>query len=566
MPDVPADDILTAAPHPPSASGDAGGYRPVTAGQAQVAGAVAAGVALGVGEIITGLGGAGQSLAGSVGSAFVDRAGGDVARTAIDIFATADKPALIVGIVIISLLIGAGLGSASRRRPWIGPVGFAGFGLVGIWAATGDPLASVTLAVAAAVLAVAAGSVTLGALLRVAATGHLVPPTGVARADRRPDRQPDRRPDQPTDPHATRRAFFGYAGAAGAFAVTTAVAGRSLRGRSTVDAARAQIQLPVPTNQAVPATAPAALQGPGTASFPVDGLSPYLVPNADFYRIDTALVVPQIDVASWKLKVTGLVDTPYELTYDELLALPQVEEAVTLACVSNEVGGDLVGNALWQGIPLRQILARAGVQDGATQLVGKSVDGFTVGFPTAALDGDRTALLALGMNGEPLPTLHGYPARLVVAGLYGYVSATKWLSEIHLTTLEDFDAYWVPRGWAKEAPIKVQSRVDVPRSRARLSPGPTPIAGVAWAPGPGRGIARVEVQIDDGPWVEATLGEVLSGNTWREWMVQWDAVPGDHLVRVRATDGTGETQTDEQTDVLPDGATGWHIRRFKVSD
>jgi DMSO/TMAO reductase YedYZ molybdopterin-dependent catalytic subunit len=542
---------------PPEPAAD----NPVTAGRAQLAGAVAAGVALGVGEIVTGIGGAGQSLVGSVGSSFVDRAGGDVARTAIDIFATADKPALIVGIVALSLLIGSWLGSASRRRPWIGPVGFAMFGLVGIWAAASDPLASVALATVAAVLAVAAGSLTLAALLRVSATGRLIPATGVARAStNRPTR-----PDRPTDPHASRRAFFGYAGAAGAFAVTTAAAGRSLRGRSTVDAARARIQLPVPTNQAVPAAAPAALQGPGTASFPVDGLSPYLVPNGDFYRIDTALVVPQIDVATWKLKVTGLVDNPYELTYDELLAMPQVQEAVTLSCVSNEVGGDLVGNALWQGIPLGQILARAGVQAGATQLVGRSVDGFTVGFPTAALTDDRTALLALGMNGEPLPTLHGYPARLVVAGLYGYVSATKWLSEIHLTTLEEFDAYWVPRGWAKEAPIKVQSRVDVPRSGARLAPGTTPIAGVAWAPGPGRGITRVELQVDDGPWVDATLGEVLSDNTWREWMVQWDAVPGDHLVRVRATDGTGETQTDRKADVLPDGATGWHTRRFKVS-
>jgi DMSO/TMAO reductase YedYZ molybdopterin-dependent catalytic subunit len=528
------------------------------AGQAQVAGAVAAGVALGVGELITGFSTKGQSLVGSVGAEFVDQAGGDVARTAISIFNTGDKPALVVGIVLISLLIGAGLGSASRRRPWAGPAGFGLFGLIGIWSAARDPLASTALAVLAVLLAVAAGSLALWGLLRVAATGRLIPTTGAARASAR-------RPDQPTDPHASRRAFFGYAGAAGAFAVTTGVAGRSLRGRSSVDIARAQIELPAPTNTAVPAASPASLQAPGTASFPVDGLSPYLVPNGDFYRIDTALTVPHIDVATWKLQVTGMVDNPFELSFDDVLAMPQVEQAVTLSCVSNEVGGDLVGNALWQGVPLRDLLSRAGVQSDATQIVGKSVDGFTVGFPTAALDGGRVALLAVGMNGEPLPTVHGYPARLVVAGLYGYVSATKWLSEIRLTTLQDFDAYWVPRGWAKEGPIKTQSRIDVPKSGAKLSTGTIPIAGVAWAPGPGRGVTKVEVQVDDSPWVEATLGPALSDNTWREWMLQWDAIPGDHLVRVRATDGSGQTQTDQRAPVDPDGATGWHSRKIKVS-
>ena len=223
--------------------------------------------------------------------------------------------------------------------------------------------------------------------------------------------------------------------------------------------------------------------------------------------------------------------------------MPQVQEAVTLSCVSNEVGGNLVGNAIWQGVPLRTLLDRAGVQTGATQIVGTSVDGFTAGFPTAALDDGRTALVAVGMNGEPLPAVHGFPARLVIAGLYGYVSATKWLSEIRLTTLEDFDGYWIPRGWSKEGPIKTQSRIDVPKSGANLSAGTMAIAGVAWAPGPNRGITKVEVQIDDGDWVEAKLGDVLSDETWREWMIEWDAVPGSHTAQVRATDGTGETQT-----------------------
>jgi len=313
---------------------------------------------------------------------------------------------------------------------------------------------------------------------------------------------------------------------------------------------------------AVAADAPAAFQRPGVPSYPIDGLSPYIVPSGDFYRIDTALVVPQVDVAHWKLSVTGKVDHPFTLTFDELQAMEQVEEAVTLSCVSNYVGGDLVGNARWQGVPLRALLDRAGVQSAGTQIVGRSVDGFTVGFPTAALDDGRTALVAVGMNGQPLPTVHGFPARLVVAGLYGYVSATKWLTEIELTGLEDFDAYWVPLGWAKEAPIKTQSRIDVPKAAATIRAGTTPIAGVAWAPD--RGIRKVEVQVDDGPWRQAQLASVLSKDTWCEWMLPWDATVGPHVLRVRATDGTGATQTGHESDPEPDGATGWHSRKVDV--
>jgi DMSO/TMAO reductase YedYZ molybdopterin-dependent catalytic subunit len=519
-----------------------------TPGEARMAGAVAAGMALGVGELVTGFGTSTQSLVGSVGNAFVRQAGGGLARTAIRIFSTADKPALIIGIVTISLLIGAVVGATARRRPWVGPAGFGVVGLVGVLAAARDPLASTLRATVGATVGVAAGSATLLLLLRLAANGHVAI-----------------RPDRPTSPQASRRAFFGWAAAAGAFAAGAAVAGRSLRSTTVSDTARATVHLPKPTNQAVPGGAPAAMRGPGVASFDVEGLSPYLVPNADFYRIDTALVVPQVDPATWRLKVAGMVDQPFELGFDDLLALPQVEEAVTLSCVSNEVGGKLVGNALWQGVPLRMLLDRAGIQAGATQVVGRSVDGFTVGFPTAALADDRVAMVAVGMNGEPLPVLHGFPARLVVAGLYGYVSATKWLSEIHLTTLEDVDGYWIPRGWSKEAPIKTESRIDVPRSGALLPAGTTPIAGVAWAPGPGRGVTRVEVRVDEGDWRDARLGEVLSGDTWRQWVIDWDASSGDHTIQVRATDGTGETQTDEQAPPEPDGATGWHTRRVRVS-
>jgi DMSO/TMAO reductase YedYZ molybdopterin-dependent catalytic subunit len=228
---------------------------------------------------------------------------------------------------------------------------------------------------------------------------------------------------------------------------------------------------------------------------------------------------------------------------------------VTLSCVSNEVGGGLVGNARWQGVLLADLLARAGVQSGATQVIGRSVDGFTAGFPTeVALDG-RNAMVAVAMNGEPLPAAHGFPARLVIPGLYGYVSATKWLSAIELTSFDDVDGYWIPRGWAKEGPIKTQSRIDVV--------SPKVIAGVAWAPT--RGIERVEVKIDDEAWRDATLAAPLSADCWRQWFVPWNVPPGRHVIAVRATDGTGATQTAERTDVAPDGASGYHTIQVDVA-
>ena len=240
---------------------------------------------------------------------------------------------------------------------------------------------------------------------------------------------------------------------------------------------------------------------------------------------------------------------------------------MTLSCVSNEVGGDLVGNAIWLGVPLLEILERAGVQEGATQIVGRSVDGFTAGFPTeVALDG-RPAIVAIGMNGEPLPAVHGFPARLVVPGLYGYVSATKWLGEIELTTLEAFDAYWIPRGWAKEAPVKTQSRIDVPRGGRTIAAGQVAIAGVAWAGI--RSVGRVEVRMrasgaEPGEWREARLGTALSQSSWRQWVYEWDAAPGDYRIEVRATDGAEATQTSERRPPAPDGATGHHAVSVKV--
>ncbi|MGH9135649.1 MAG: molybdopterin-dependent oxidoreductase [Acidimicrobiales bacterium] len=261
--------------------------------------------------------------------------------------------------------------------------------------------------------------------------------------------------------------------------------------------------------------------------------------------------------------MAGLVDHPFELTYDELLSLQLVEADVTLTCVSNIVGGDLIGNARWLGVPLIDLLERAGVRSEATQVVGRSADRFTVGFPTAALLDGRSALVAIGMNGEPLPVEHGFPARLVVAGLYGYVSATKWLTEIELSTFDAFDAYWIRQGWAREGPIKNHARIDVPRPYAEIAAGRTMIAGVAWAPT--RGIRTVEVQVDDRPWRTTTLAAASSDETWRQWTIEWDAAPGAHLIRVRATDGSGARQTATAREPFPDGATGLHTVAVRIA-
>jgi DMSO/TMAO reductase YedYZ molybdopterin-dependent catalytic subunit len=314
----------------------------------------------------------------------------------------------------------------------------------------------------------------------------------------------------------------------------------------------------------LPRPARAAPRVPAAADLGIDGLSPFVTPNGDFYRIDVNLIVPQVTAEGWTLTIKGLVDAEVELTYGELLAMPLVEEDITLACVSNEVGGRLVGNARWLGTPLLPLLERAGIDGNADQIVARAVDGFTVGFPVESLRDGRAALLAVGMNGEPLPIRHGFPARLVVAGLYGYVSATKWLSEIELTRFDAFDPYWIQRGWAVEAPIKTQARIDTPRGLAKVSGSTIPVAGVAWAQT--RGIAKVEVRIDDGEWNECELSEEVSANTWRQWLYRWEgAAPGRHQLTVRATDATGEIQPEQRVPPFPDGATGWHSIAVNVT-
>ena len=525
---------------------------------AGVAGAVAAAVALGTTELVGALAGSGPSLVTAVGSRLIDLLAGSLKNLAVAVFGTNDKPALIVGIVVVCLLAGALIGRAAVRRGWIGPAGFAGFAVIGFVAAVGIPLTSTAGLAVAAVAGAAAGIATLVVLLRLlpapGAAGYPDAAGDAGYADGAAAGTAGSRRGYGWEPVAGRRRFVLAAAGAAGFAGLATVAGRQLRSSRALAQARTQVKLPAPVSSVpVPATQP----------FRVPGLSPYLTANADFYRIDTALLVPLVDVTTWQLEVTGMVDHPFTLGFTDLIGLGLVEEPVTLACVSNPVGGDLVGNAVWRGVPLPLLLHRAGIQPGATQIVGRSVDGFTVGFPTAAALDGRVAMVAVGMNGAPLPIEHGFPARLLVAGLYGYVSATKWLTSIELTRLEDFDAYWVPRGWSKQAPIKTESRIDVPAPGTRAPAGPLSIAGVAWAPT--RGISRVEVQVDGGPWQDAQLGRVASADTWVQWRHQWTATPGRHRISARATDGTGATQTAEPLPPPPDGATGYPARDIEIT-
>jgi DMSO/TMAO reductase YedYZ molybdopterin-dependent catalytic subunit len=437
-------------------------------------------------------------------------------------------------VVAVALVVAAGTGILAARRRRSGNAVFVAFGLLAGAAALRDPLASQALAAGNAAVGVAAGLVALQGLLALAAGS-------VAQGG----------PDHPAanlrTPEWTRRRFLiASAGTLGGVVVAGG-AGRLLLDGQHADAVVSSSKIPAPL-RAVP---------PLAADQVLPGLTPLVVPNADFYRIDTALLVPRVDVATWKLDVTGMVAHPLTFTYDELLAMPLFEQYVTIACVSNKVGDHLVGNALWTGARLKDVLEAAGIQPGATQIVGRSVDGFSVGFPTSwALAPEREPMIAVGMNREPLPADHGFPARLIVPGLYGYVSATKWLSSIELTTREAVDGYWVPLGWAKDAPILTQSRIDVPMSGATVKPGTVDVAGVAWAPD--RGVTAVEVRVDDGAWQAARTSRPISTATWVQWTLPWTATPGRHSLEVRATDGTGDVQTAQISDPAPDGARGYH--------
>ena len=358
----------------------------------------------------------------------------------------------------------------------------------------------------------------------------------------------------------SRRTFLAWSGVAAAGAALTAIGARVLtRGPSTAPTLPADLTLP-PATRSIPAGAPTS--APATAGFVSDGISPLITPTREFFRIDVADNAPRIDVDTWRLEVRGRVREPLTLTYEDLRAMPQVSAPVTLACVSNRVDGGLIGTAIWQGVELSTLLEAAGVEPGAGQIVGRSVDGFTAGFPTATLDDGRAALVAIGMNGEPLPVDHGFPARLIVAGLFGYVSATKWLSAIELTDWEGFNGYWVPRGWSKEGPVVPSSRFDTPASSATVAAGDVTIGGVAWAPMVG--VGAVEVRVDDGPWQRAELGEDIGDASWRQWRWTWNATRGAHVITVRTIGRDGRVQDPTPRSPIPAGATGLAERTITV--
>ena len=484
----------------------------------------------------------------AVGSEVIDRAPKWLKIYAIETFGTNDKLALRIGIITILGVAALALGAGSVRRWWIGTAGIGLFGIIGAAAAANRPRESGGSAVPS-VLGAIVGALVLYRLIRP----RTVQPIGVTR--------PVEVPGRSQVPLGWDRRRFLIAGGA---TVTTAVVAGAIgvqREGERVSDLREAAAVPLPG---------AALD---STEIPPDAElfdeTPFVTPNDEFYRIDTALSFPRIDVAKWSFQITGMVDTPLKVTYDDLLAMPQVERVITLACVSNEVGGDLIGNAVWRGVLLRDLLDEAGVQPAAEQIFSTSVDGWTCGFPVGAAFDGRDAMVAVGMNGETLPLEHGFPARLVIPGLYGYVSATKWLERIKLTSWDE-EGYWVPRGWSREAPIKTQSRIDVVRAAAgtgntSAATGTTReyvIAGVAWAQY--RGVEKVEVSIDDAAWQEANLGANVSDDAWRQWLLEWDAEPGDHIIKVRATDKTSETQTEEKARPDPNGATGYHTIRVSI--
>lgn len=364
-------------------------------------------------------------------------------------------------------------------------------------------------------------------------------------------------PENPAAPKGIdRRRFFALAAVAGVSAVVVGVASRAVTmAVGSVESIRNALKLPAPKST---------VTVPQGAELDIKGLSELFTPNKDFYRVDTALTVPTIDPETWRLVIDGMVDQRVELSFQDILDMGLDEYAITLTCVSNEVGGELVGNAMWLGVPLRDVLKKAGVRSGADMVLSKSVDGYTASTPLAALTDDNLdAILAVGMNGEPLPLEHGFPVRMVVPGLYGYVSATKWLTELKVTTFADDEAYWTPRGYSAEAPIKFSSRLDTPSIGEAVPAGKIPIAGVAWAQSVG--IERVEVKIDEGDWMPATMSTPINDDTWVQWFMEWDATPGTHYVAVRAVNKNGDLQIEERAPIAPDGSTGWQRSLIRVT-
>jgi DMSO/TMAO reductase YedYZ molybdopterin-dependent catalytic subunit len=568
------------------------------AGLGAIAGVLAAGAALGVGQLVAGLTGANGSPVVAVGQLQIDFTPPWLKNFAINEFGSDDKLVLVSGILVVLGIFAAVIGVAATRRLAYGMAGLVVFAVIGLTAAATRPTAtasSLLPTLAATAAAAIALRVLIGRIGPAAAAAPLAPAGPPTWADVWPESEaagPDASagPDLPVVPdlppgmgrpgstggvirpsaaegreaaegrdwlarpprHSVpvepkRRSFLAASVATAGAAAVAGLAGRALAERSSVTTARNALKFPKPT-VAGPALPPG-------VNLNIPGLASFITPNNDFYRVDTAIVLPEVDPSSWQLRIHGMVSREITLTFDELLRRPLIEDYITLCCVSNPVGGPYIGNALWLGASLASLLREAGIKAGADQLFCTSVDGFTCGTPVQTVMDGRDALLAVAMNGQALPVPHGFPVRMVVPGLYGYVSATKWVTDINVTTFAGNYAYWVPRGWSQQAPIKTESRIDVPNGTSQIRPGPTAVAGVAWAQH--KGIEAVEVRVDQGPWYQARLAAVPDLDTWRQWVWEWDATSGNHVIEVRATDKTGYTQTAVQAQPEPNGASGY---------
>ncbi|WP_410638231.1 molybdopterin-dependent oxidoreductase [Amycolatopsis sp. lyj-346] len=502
---------------------------------ATLIGLLALAAALGAGHLVAGFVGYTASPFIAVANYVIDHSPTAVVKWAERTLGTWDKPVLKLGLAVVLVLFALLAGQLSRRTPRAGQVLVVLLGAAGVAAVyVRSDLGQVSLL--APVAALVAGLAVFTFLHRAA----------LSRESAHQGAELSR---ESSALGASRRKFLragvGVAAGSGIAAVVGQVAGTS----SDAEDSRAAVGPLVPARTVPPL--------PADADFAKLGSPPFLTPNADFYRIDTALVVPQIRTGDWSLRVHGMVDREVTFSYADIRNRPLVERQVTLTCVSNEVGGPLISTATWIGVDLADLLAEAGVQAGAEQMFATSVDGWTCGTPAnAALDPARGAMLAIGMNGEPLPVEHGFPARIVIPGLYGYVSATKWVESLEFTRWDARQAYWLGRGWAEQAPIKTESRIDTPSGFAGVTAGKVRLAGTAWAPH--TGIAKVEVRLDQGPWRPATLSAEVSKDTWRMWWIELDVPKGTHQASVRATDQGGYTQTENRADPVPDGATGWH--------
>src|SRR5215212_9095107 len=565
-----------------------GKKRTVTS-RAGIAGVVGAVVAFGITELVHGLYSSVPSILVSIAQRIVELTPGGLVTKGIGLLGKADIPTLIVTVIIGTVTIAFLLGNLAVRRPSLALAGVAVLAAVAIAAALADPFVAQAPTVITIVCALLAGAAVSELLLRAAGLRTTVEPAEEPPLAGEPGSAASpvmRSREAGSDERIAvgRGGFLLLGGGAAVAGLAAAGVGRLLGGGTVKNAVRPKkLNLPeAPDNkqqagkgeqEEAPKGARKAVthetlpQPPADASIDVPGMPKLITPASTFYLIDTALTSPRIDANNWKLSVKGAVDNPVEFSYKDLLGMPTREADITLSCVSNTVGGGLVSNGRWTGVLLSDVLAEAGVSrdkisNASKQLVGRSVDGFTTGFRTdIALDG-RNALVAFGLNGSELPTKHGYPVRLVIPGLYGYVSATKWLTEIELTNW-NFDAYWIQRTWSKEGPVKTQSRIDTIQDGDSLSPGKNPVGGIAWAPH--RGIEKVEVSTDGGQtWNKARLATQLAEDTWRQYVYDWNATPGDYTIQVRATDGTGKTQTAAEAPPHPSGATGYHTIEVSV--